>query len=397
MKNNPITPPAKPRRGIRVSDMHRRLLGASLGCCAFLLSACATVPAGTVQTRVIQTLWDSPVKVTRIYLGHSDYANVQSAAGYVWVTQANVFGTKTIRIDPKSNGVTELPRPRSEVPDFLVDEKSIWYSNGTALSRVDIETNQLTATIEAVGIPFSLGDGAVWTYNRRTQVVTGIDTNTNQVRTQLATQGSPYDPGSFAFGAGPVWQFADAGSASWFQEHGRNLLTNQSTSLPAVVRRIDPHTKKVISEIPVGLFTTAADPDVSPDRIHFVAGAIWVLGKGADSSILNPGHIAPFMKRIDVETNRVTATILLEPVRVTASEHKFPCNDYSTPKTPVFLDGGVWISMDCGWSKSALLKIDLQANQIAEEFILNFSHPGITATEGTLWGVGWDSAIRVDF
>jgi hypothetical protein len=377
--------------------MRRRLLSASLGCCAFLFSACATVPTGTVQTHWIQTLWDSPVKVTRIYLGHSGYSNVQSAAGYVWVTQASTFSTKTIRIDPKSNGVTELSRPGSEVPDFLVDEKSIWYSDGTALRRVDIETNQVTATIEAVGIPFALGDGAVWTYNRRTQVVTGINTNTNQIRTQLATQGRPYDPGSFAFGAGSIWQFTYADSASWWQEHGRNLMTNQSTPLPGVVRRIDPHTKKVISEIPAGLFTTAADPDVSPDRIHFVAGAIWVLGKSADSSILNPGHIAPFVKRIDVETNQVTATILLEPIHVTALEPKVPCRDYSTPKTPVFLDGGVWISMHCGWSKSALLKIDLQTNQIDEEFVLDFNHPGLAATKGTLWGVGWDSAIRVDF
>ncbi len=377
--------------------MRRRLLSASLGCCAFLFSACATVPIGTVQTHVIQTLWDSPVKVTRIYLGHSVNANVQSAAGYFWVTKDGLFSPKTIRIDLKSNEATELSRPRSGVLDFLVDENSIWYTDGTTLSKVDIETNQVTATIEAAGIPFSLGEGAVWTYNRRTQVVTGIDTKTNQIRTQLAIQGRPYDPGSFAFGAGSIWQFAYAGSASWWQEHGTNLLTNQSTPLPGVVRRIDPHTKKVISEISVGLFTTAADPHVSPDRIHFLAGAIWVLGKDAESTILNPGHIAPFVKRIDVETNRVTATILLEPIRVTASEHNATCLDYSTPKTPVFLDGGVWISMYCGWSQSALLKIDLQANQITEEFILKFNHPGLAATEGTLWGFGWDSAIRVDF
>lgn len=306
-----------------------------------------------------------------------------------------------------------MSRPRADGPnDFLVDENSIWYTDGAALLRVDMATNQLTATIVDVGIPFAIGDGAVWTYNRGTQVVSGIDTITNQIRTQLAVPGRPYHPGSFTFGAGSIWQFAYEGDMSWWQANGRDVFWgNKEHILPSVVRRIDPYTKKTIEEVPIGLTTGELDPYVSPERIHFVAGSIWVFGKSNDSSLLSPGHIGPFAKRIDVGTNRVSATIPLT-------------GRHTKPITPVFLDGGIWISVSGGShlkGSSELLKIDLKTNQIAGVFSLyapglfeavNWSgtnglllnYPQLTVMGGTLWGIGQpyfgpgnDTAIRIDF
>jgi len=408
IEDNSTISRADPRTAIRASEIHRSLLNVSLVCCAFLFSGCATVPAGTVQTHVFQTLWSSPVKVTHITLpGH--YTNVQSAAGYIWATQAGLFSPKTIKIDQQSNEVTELSRPRSDVPDFLVDENSIWYTDGTTLSKVDIETNLVTAMIEDAGIPFALGDDAVWTYNRNTQVVSGIDANTNQIRTQLPTHGRPYHPGSFAYGAGSIWQFAYAGNVTLWQD-----LYIYAPALASVVRRIDPNTNKVIAEIPVGLFTNIVDAEVSTDRIHFVTGAIWVLGRSAEETLSSPKQKAPFVKRIDVDTNRVTATIPLDTTSIAATEKNNWCGSYRKPQTPVFLDRGIWISVHCGRAHSELLKIDIKTNQIARALTLYapsifepvgmfrgtgfiLTRPELTVTGDSLWGIDRDNAIRVDF
>jgi len=340
---------------------------------------------------------------------------VQSAAGYIWATQVNVFTHKTIRIDPKSNTVVELSRPWSEVPDFLVDDHSIWYTDGMAVQRVDIASNKVTATIEGAGIPFALGDGAVWTYNHETHVVSGIDAGTSRIRTQILTKGRPYLSGSFAFGAGSIWQYSFAGEVSWWEAHGRDL-SNADHVLPTVVRRIDPYTKKIIAEIPIGLTTGILDPDVPKDRIHFLAGSIWVLGKSADSSIMSPGHIDPFVKRIDVESNQVTATVPLKnnPGIAANTPTHISCPQYREPQAPVALNDGIWISMHCGKAQSALLKIDLRTNQIVGEF--GFAAPGefepagflrgtgfisirpaLVVTGNALWGIDGDAAIRIDF
>jgi hypothetical protein len=399
---------ADPRAAIRACENHRRLLSVSLVCCTFLFSGCAISPEDTVQTHVFQTLWSSPVQVTHITLP-GQYTNVQSAAGYVWATQAGLFSPKTIKIEQKSNEITELPRPGSEVPDFLVDENSIWYTDGTTLSKVDIETNLVTTTIQGAGIPFALGDGSVWTYNRNTQIVSGIDAITNQIRTQLPTHGRPYHPGSFAYGAGSIWQFAYIGNVTMWQD-----LNIYAPALASVVRRIDPNTNKVIAEIPVGLFTNIVDAGASTDRIHFVAGAIWILGRSAEETFSSPSHKVPFVKRIDVETNRVTATILLDTTFIAATEKNNWCGSYRKPQTPVFLDGGLWISVYCGRAQSELLKINIRTNQIAGAFTLYapgifepvgmfrgtgflLTHPELTVTGDSLWGFDGHNAIRVDF
>lgn len=358
-----------------------RLFSATYLGIAFLLSGCATNPSATVQTKVIEKLWSSPVRVTHFPLSSGVYSSVQSAAGYIWATRLNYFSFTIVKIDPKSNEVAEFSRPRSDEPKFLVDEQSMWYSDGMAIRKVDIATNQVMATIERVGIPFALGDGAVWAYNNENQVVSGIDANTSQIRTQFPTHGRPYHPGSFAFGAGSIWQYAFSGDVSWWDANGRDW-TNASHVLPTVVRRINPYTKKIIAEIPIGPTTAFLDPDVPKERIHFVAGGIWVLAKSASSSVTNPGHVNPYAKRIDVETNMVTATISL---RSTAA--MFPCGGSREPQTPVFFQGRVWVSVHCGRARSALFKIDLRTNQIVGEF--GFYAPGVFEPDGMFRGTGF--------
>ena len=266
----------------------------------------------------------------------------------------------------------------------MVAEHSIWLSDGLAryavsgdLYRVEPGTNQITATIEAVGTPFASGDGAVWAYNARTRVVSGIDTKTNQIRTQLVTQGGPYDD-YYTFGAGSIWQYAHVGDVSSWQ-----LV--RGAIPPSVVRRIDPSSKKVIAEISIGPFRPT-------DKIRFVAGAIWVLGWRDKSGMA-------FATRIDVKTNLVAATIPL--VRTVTG-----CVEHSLPKTPVFWNGGIWVSTFCtavGRLPGILLKIDLQSNQVTDQIGLSAfeghlgGQPELAAGEGALWGFDGRSAIRFDF
>jgi hypothetical protein len=181
-----------------------------LACSALLISACATAPIGVVQSGEARTLQGVPVRVTRISLSpvvfHKD---VQVAAGSVWATAPGMASQNTITIDAKSNRVEEIPRPFSiNGADLLVDEHAMWLSESLAklsgggdMSRIDLHSNQAVATIEAVGVPYATGDGAVWAYHRFTGVITGIDIRDNRVRTKIATKSGPFD-GSITFAAG---------------------------------------------------------------------------------------------------------------------------------------------------------------------------------------------------
>jgi hypothetical protein len=187
-------------------------LGAMLACSALLISACATAPIGVVQSGEARTLQGVPVRVTRISLSpvvfHKD---VQVAAGSVWATAPGMASQNTITIDAKSNRVEEIPRPFSiNGADLLVDEHAMWLSESLAklsgggdMSRIDLHSNQAVATIEAVGVPYATGDGAVWAYHRFTGVITGIDIRDNRVRTKIATKSGPFD-GSITFAAGSL-------------------------------------------------------------------------------------------------------------------------------------------------------------------------------------------------
>lgn len=371
-----------------VSKRSHHLLRLLLACCILMFSGCANSPTGIIQTQERQTLRGLPVKITSISVPSNIYTNVQVAAGSIWATHGSVSGFhKTIRIDSETYKVTMLPRPwTAGFADLQVGEDSIWFSDGMTkltgrgdLHRVDIETNQVTATIEAVGSPFALGDGAVWAYNPQTRIVTGIDTTNNLVLAQpvLVRQGSRYHE-SFTFGDGSLWQLTYNEEVSSTQLAGGYVP-------PGIVNRIDPQTSKVVAAIPLGPYRPS-------DQIRYAGGSIWVLGERDTGG-------KPFATRIDVKTNLVVASIPL----VRSLENA--CAAHSAPKTPVFWKGGLWIATFCtaiGRVPYVLVKIDLETNQVTDEFRLpvNGGTPDdlrITAGEDALWGVDGHSALRFDF
>lgn len=364
-----------------------RQLGASLVCLVLLLAGCAA-PTGTVRTQESQTLRGVPVKITSIPVPNQRYVDAQGAAGSVWAAHGSMSGFhKTLKIDTRSHQVTLLPRPwTSGGADLLVADSSLWLSDGATrltgngdLYRFVIETNQPIATVKAAGIPFGFGDGALWAFNPRTRIVSGVDTKTNQVRKELPLAAQEWRHGeSFTFGDGAIWQTAFLEDVSALQLAGG--VVPQS-----VVRRIDPHTNRVIAEIPIGPFLAA-------DRIRFVAGAIWVLGEREKKG-------KPIATRIDVNTNAVVAAIPLTRSMESA------CGLVSAPKTPVLVKGAVWVATFCSTIAQVpyvLLKIDLATNQVTDELRL-LSHKGIPENsslatgDGALWAFDGPSAVRIDF
>lgn len=357
------------------------LLGVLLVSSALLISACATAPIGVVQRGEARTLKGVPVRITRISLSpvvvHKD---VQVAAGSVWATAPGMMSQKTIRIDAKSNRVEEIPRPFTmSGADLLVDDHAMWLSDSLTkiagsggLSRIDLDGSRTVATVDAVGMPYATGNGAIWAYHRFTGVITGIDIKDNRIRTKIATKSGPFD-GSIAFGAGSLWQLAFEGDVSSLQV-SRGVITR------SVVRRIDPRTGHVTAVVPLG-------PMFPTDQIRFVAGAVWVLGTRDESGV------AAAM-RVDAATNRVAATIPLA--------RWYPCATRTAAKTPALWQGAVWVSTSCaniGRQPGDLLKIDLEKNEVTDELTLApYAGPlNLAAGEGALWGFDGQSALRIDF
>ena len=413
MAYSPLTSAAALNGTRRLNNALCRQFSLLLVYYVLLLPGCATAPALIIQSQDIATLQGAPVKITRIDLP-SAFTDAQVAEDSIWAVKHNgLFSKNHAQIDPASYKIKEYPRPFSATGiNLLVDGHTLWFSNGISKSfgsgdlySVDKESNQVVATIEAAGAPFAIGDGAVWAYNPQTQLVTGVDKESSQIRTQFAAPGVPSPfvtqggAGSeaFTFAADSIWQFAYAGDFSDFRLNSCETLGGTVLGIcktpPGVVRRIDPKTQKIIAEIPLGPYRPS-------DGIRFVAGAIWVLGWAPNES----GNA--LAARINVESNRVDAKIPLSSRTCLGSTR------FYNPRTPVLWNGGLWVSGVCTHEIGrVLLKIDQQTNQVIDEIALpnssvpntpyslyDSAHPALVSGAGTLWGfVDGGSILRFDF
>lgn len=339
---------------------------------SILIGGCAnTLSKGGIETRELHTSSGAPVKITRIGVSKVPFHyDVQVAAGSVWASAPGIFSQYTVKIDPKTNFVMELPRPFTAAgATLLVDEHAMWLSDAITpmsgngdLMRIDLNSNQTIVTITAVGIPFAIGNDMVWTYNYVTGEITGINIKDNQPRTKIAT--NTKQPGeTMTFGAGSLWYLS-------FEE--------------GTVHRIDPQSTNVLAKIPLSLICP-------PDKIHYVAGSVWVLNECDDGSMSSA-------TRIDVSNNRVAATVTLPKIA--------PCVKKIRPRTPVEWDGAIWLSTFCSEVSHAparLLKIDLQKNMVVDQLILSEyqghegGQPNLAVGEGAVWGFDGKSAFRLDF
>jgi YVTN family beta-propeller protein len=193
----------------------------------------------------------------------------------VWVTN----GPKNTvhRLDPKSNkvlaAVTVGTRPCS---GLAAGFGSIWVPNcgdrsgtGKSVSRVDMKTNQVTATLDLGPAQseggVATGAGSFWMVSDQKGVLSRIDPATNKVIAEITV---PEKSAAVNFGEG----------AAWVTTPGTNQLT-----------RVDAATNKVTDTIAVG---------PGPRFLTVGAGSIWTLNQG-DGSI----------SRVDGKSAKVLATI----------------------------------------------------------------------------------------
>jgi virginiamycin B lyase len=198
----------------------------------------------------------------------------------------------------------------SPLPQYAaaLDGANLWVAcrDDSEFRRIDTASGETRAVLAAPGAqPYSIavGGGAVWAATR-TPAVSRVDTATGR-GTQLAFDGaSPY----LWFAAGSLWVAVD----------DRNMLV-----------RIDPATRRVLAQIPVGNgaagFVTDGQrawvvnhrdrtldridlatnrvtrlttlPGDAPERMTLAAGSLWITGRGTD------------LMRVDPETGAVQAVV----------------------------------------------------------------------------------------
>jgi DNA-binding beta-propeller fold protein YncE len=224
--------------------------------------------------------------------------------------------------------------PGGPGPIALGDD-ALWLLSGNALSRIDLDTNQIVASIPVGEFPTALttGFGSVWAAANGN--IYRIDPNTN-----LVTATIPIDPAiglhCLAAGVGSVW--ACNGEAG-------------------LVHRIDPNTNQIIAAIPVE--TGAADL-VTTDE------AAW---------IVNPAGLM----RIDPNSNEVSPAILLD----------------CTSRNLAVDDTAVWASC---YGTPAVYRIDPLTSQVVARIGVGFHPFGVAPEAEAVWvtSLTENSLLKID-
>jgi len=365
----------------------------ALAMATVLLIGCTVLipPKRDVREFEINSVQGMPLKITYVSLpgpaAPTVLSSVSFSNGAVWSVAGMYSINKTIRVDASTLDVSVIDRP-FDTFDLMVDANSIWLSKltplfggGGDLHRYDIDTHQLLVTIPDAGSPFALIEDLLFAYHQGTGIISAIDLQTNQVKWKMIGPEKAF-PRHIAYADGSIWQFSYVEKMSQFQTI---YQMQKQVAAAAVVRRIDLQNGQVIAEIPIGLSQADAG-------IYFVAGDIWVLG---DRRVYSGG----FATRIDVKSNRVIATIDLSAPPYPPRAPK------ALPQTPVYWDGGVWLSTyytSRGRMPGLLKKIDLDANEVADQIGLsafdlpNPSQPMLVAGDDALWAVGDKSVLKIE-
>jgi hypothetical protein len=223
--------------------------------------------------------------------------------------------------------------------------------SGSIASRTNPSTAlrpHVTARIAVGYMPGSVATaaGSVWAavFNRSPKPYQGqlvrVDPRTNQVTARIPLT-TP--PDAIVGGAGTVW----ADGSPW----------------PFRILRIDPASNQIATRIVGGA-----------GLVTYGAGSVWALGhQTAQESVV----------RIDVETNRIVATIPLPP--------------FVTDMT--FGDGRLWVLADHyshGRNNGHVLEIDPRTNTVVRRTPVQNGGPSISAGGGAVWVQGWRSIVRLD-
>lgn len=189
----------------------------------------------------------------------------------VWVVYFGMNGDTVLRIDPQTNQLAGDPIQTGRAPlSLAVGEGSLWVANHDVhtITRIDLATNQVTATITVPSEPHrvAFGEGAVWVANFHVDSVTRIDPETNQIVGEPIPIGHP--AGNMAAGLGSVWVTSDY----------RSPVDADPEDI--VLVRIDPQTNQAVETIPLG---------AHPIDVEIAGDAVWVSIQGPNEILrINP-------------------------------------------------------------------------------------------------------------
>jgi YVTN family beta-propeller protein len=230
-----------------------------------------------------------------------------------------VVPSLTVREFSPGQIVAQIP---AESGPIALGEGAFWILGGNSLSRVDLETNQVVATIPVGDFPsgLAIGYGSIWAAANGN--VYRIDPLTDQVSDTI-----PLAPeiglNDLAAGAGAVWA---------------------SNATDGRVYRLDPNTNQLIAEIPV---------ESGPLQIAATEAEVWV---STSSGLV----------RIDPGTNEISGNIPLDcAARALAAD-----------------SSAVWVGCT---GTPALFRVDPQTNQVVARIAVGYHPVGIASTANAVW------------
>jgi streptogramin lyase len=242
--------------------------------------------------------------------------------------------------------VAKIP---AEPGQLALGEGALWLLSGDSVSRIDLDTNQVVASIP-VGefrVDLTTGYGAVWA--AASGIVNRIDPQTNQVSVTI-TPALSLELNGIAAGAGSVWV---------------------SSAEEETIFRIDPGTNQVIAAIQV---------DLSSQQIAVTEDAVWVTGlklTRTDDGVWVASPSNPGLTRIDPITNEVSARIAL---------------DCGTRNVAVD-DTAIWVPCDVA---PVVYRIDPQTNQVLARIAIPGRSRKIASDSNAVWVTTGNTLTRID-
>lgn len=267
------------------------------------------------------------------------------------------------RLTPEA--VFEVPG----APDWIAIDEDVWISNEPKdnVARLDPRTNRVAALIavgKEPGSGLAAGFGSLWVPNCGDSTLSRVDLETGKV-TATVPMTFAGSEGGIAVGAGSVWVMTDAKSTlaridpandrviaevhlapgSFTVAFGEDAVFVTSTE-KSLVTRVDPRTNSIVGTVTVG---------PAPRFLAVGEGSVWTLNQG-DGSV----------SRIDLARNQVVATI---PAGVPGGGGEIAVGE-----------GSVWVTA----FEYPITRIDPATNRVVQQFF----GPGgdaIRVGHGSVW------------
>lgn len=223
--------------------------------------------------------------------------DIATGFGAVWIASGGSRPT-ICKVDARENRVEaeiELASfwgRKGKRAYIAVGEGAVWATTNVldTLFRIDPDTGSRTASIAIGPIPLSdypgrlaAGEGAVWVLHNRT--VTRVDPNTERVTARITVPGVGFGVGEIMAGGGSVWVAASS-----------NLI------------RIDPRTNTVVATIAISTDPDVRSNLFAIGHMVIANGTLWALAFQSLGSSWEPTAVRYSLLEIDMDTNSVRST-----------------------------------------------------------------------------------------